>query len=385
MGVKDLMKVIKKNGYKPNIVQLSDLSGKIAAIDGNLYMYKFSYGNNNIILSFLDMIYKFVSNGIYPIFIFDGIAKNTKTEEIERRKKVTSDRKQKISEFDVEINKIKTQLINIENTKIIDIKKSIEDNVSIEDNISIEDNVSTFTNDVDKTVYITELESKIDNISVVRNKLDKCLIELDEQDFNNVYEILDILNIQYTRCNGFDAEGAASKLCKNGIVDFVVSNDTDCFPYGSLLTMTNYKNNETEFELYNLVDIINTLGIYHYQFIDLCILLGTDYNNRIPGQGPVHALKNVKAGKALKIITDSIQFDKYINIHQMYDFDTIIFMLDINITTITNDVKKIENILKNINEHDMNNIVKISLRQKKCMITEGGALNRLNNILIRVD
>ena len=47
----------------------------------------------------------------------------------------------------------------------------------------------------------------------------------------------------------------------------------------------------------NLADVLQELELSYEQFLDFCILCGCDYTSKIPGIGPVKALKMIKSEK----------------------------------------------------------------------------------------
>ena len=90
-----------------------------------------------------------------------------------------------------------------------------------------------------------------------------------------------------------EAEHYCSKLCKLNIVDGVVSEDTDTI-CGSKLVLREFSNKEDVVSCYNLNNILYDLELNYQSFIDLCILLGNDYNNRPRGFSADKVLEIVK-------------------------------------------------------------------------------------------
>ena len=86
MGIKSLNNIIinfTKNGEKK--VHLSKFKGLRFAVDTNVYLYKYLYGNSNHIDGLFFMINKFKKFDITPIFIFDGKHPKEKSEKIKSR------------------------------------------------------------------------------------------------------------------------------------------------------------------------------------------------------------------------------------------------------------------------------------------------------------
>ncbi|PVU86048.1 hypothetical protein BB560_006824, partial [Smittium megazygosporum] len=85
-----------------------------------------------------------------------------------------------------------------------------------------------------------------------------------------------------------------------------ISEDTDVLAFGGKRLLRSFN---TDCEMILEIDREMAqleLGISFQQFIDLCILCGTDFNSRIPKIGPVNALKMIKKyGSIEKIIYSS--------------------------------------------------------------------------------
>jgi hypothetical protein len=80
MGIKKLFTFINDNKLYKLYPYLNDLINDInldkkniiVGIDGNLFCYKYSHSYDNMIIGFFNQILKFLSNGIIPLYIFDG-------------------------------------------------------------------------------------------------------------------------------------------------------------------------------------------------------------------------------------------------------------------------------------------------------------------------
>jgi len=103
MGIKGLAKFIKEQ--VPDSISkrsLSDLAGKIIAIDTNYYVYKYTISTDDYLHKFLKQYEHLRSHGIKPVYVFDGKPPNEKMDLIEKRKR-TNLRKN----IDISLDKIK--------------------------------------------------------------------------------------------------------------------------------------------------------------------------------------------------------------------------------------------------------------------------------------
>jgi flap endonuclease-1 len=91
-------------------------------------------------------------------------------------------------------------------------------------------------------------------------------------------DVLRLLGVSYFIADG-EAETAAAAMIARDEAYGIISEDTDClvYPRAILLRMVTEKNKQYLIE-YNHNDIARGLGLTSEQFINLCVMLGTDYN-----------------------------------------------------------------------------------------------------------
>ena len=91
-----------------------------------------------------------------------------------------------------------------------------------------------------------------------------------------------------------EGEAQAVRLVKEKKADGIISQDYDCLAFGckKLYRQINFKINTLEY--ISLNKLLKELDITYLQFIDINILVGTDYNPGFKGFGPKTALKVIK-------------------------------------------------------------------------------------------
>lgn len=103
----------------------------------------------------------------------------------------------------------------------------------------------------------------------------------------------------------YDAEKLCTMLCIEKKVDAVYSNDTDNIamrcPFLLTKHATETKNGKKlrYFEYIQYKYIRKNLKLNRREFLDLCIMCGTDFNNNIPGIGPAKALAYIQKYKKI--------------------------------------------------------------------------------------
>lgn len=254
MGIKKLFtfldnnKLFKIYPYLNDLIKELDLDKKkfLIGIDGNLFCYKYSHSYNNMLIGFFNQILKFLSNGIIPLYIFDGGT----IQEKENTNLIRGHRKY--------LNKIKLNILN-------DI---LSDDLENEDLLSL------------------------------KKKLEKNTIKINIKEISILLELLDILNIPYIFSHG-EGEYLAVLLNKYNIIDMLLTDDTDPIPAGINKIVKFYNNNVYYL---NIKNIYTKFDISYDQLCDFCILLGSDYMVFNTGLKPNELLEKIKLYKDIETI-----------------------------------------------------------------------------------
>lgn len=278
MGIKCLKQLIRK--HAPNAIQpfqITDLIGKKVAIDSSILLYKFRYTYSTDdfhIRGFKQKIEDFNKLGIFPVFVFDGKPPDAKQPVLNQRKEHRTKMKDRLETLKTEYN-----------------------------NLNVEINVNEFINSDDE-----ENEAQI-AARKIQNEIDKIKKNLLIVNKNHSLEVIDFL-----RSEGipfFESYGEAEEYCaflqKQNIVQYILTEDTDCLAFGG--TNIVFQKKDT-FEIVNLQDVLNGLQINYNEFLDLCILCGCDYTCKIPKVGPTSALKIISDYRSIEnFLTNQTKFD----------------------------------------------------------------------------
>ncbi|KAI0882164.1 PIN domain-like protein [Annulohypoxylon maeteangense] len=88
-----------------------------------------------------------------------------------------------------------------------------------------------------------------------------------------------------------EAEAQCAELVKLGLVDGIVTDDSDTFLFGGTRVYKNMFNSNKFVECYLGSDLEKELSLSREQLISLAQLLGSDYTEGLPGVGPVTAVE----------------------------------------------------------------------------------------------
>jgi len=289
MGIKNFYKFIQK--YSPNCYErkkIGDYSGKTLGIDGNFLLYQLL--NNN----FTELFYKFknkltiellneietnyeyyyiqlldiikisITCNIKLIFVFDGKSPEIKKDTVTERKAKRESASNELKEFNNELKEFNNELKEFNNEL-----KECNNELKEVDDKNEEINKISITN----TQEAIEKKKKLILNSInLNNKLLK-----ETREFLKMAGIvcLDSLN---------EADSQLAYLSKNNLIDGIISNDYDMLTFGGKKLLINFfgminTNNKPVYEV-DLKKLLKSLRISYDCFIELCILMGTDYSDK---------------------------------------------------------------------------------------------------------
>lgn len=284
MGIKDLNPFLRET--VPESIKecdLIDFKGKTIGIDASNYFYKFLYKNDRFLEGFFQQIFRLRTNGLYPIYVFDGPPPPEKI-------KILNQRKEKKEEMKNTLVNLKSQL---ENTNDPNSKKTL---------------------------------------AIEINKLKKKIIYVSKTHIDQLKELLDLIHVPYIQAPG-EADSVLGNLYRQNKVQLILSDDMDLLTIGGDEVLRNFFINSNKVSYYNLNSILKELNINRSMWIDFCILCGCDYIDRIPNLGPKNAIKLLKIHETILNIIVNVSdkytipedyIDKYYNAVKLFNENTII-------------------------------------------------------------
>jgi flap endonuclease-1 len=162
------------------------------------------------------------------------------------------------------------------------------------------------------------------------NYLKRTMVKINWEDVNIIQKLFDSYGIKYITSKG-EADSLCASLVLKKKVYAVLTEDMDLFAYTCPIVLRYFSLLNHTCILYDLKKILRTLDIDKEHFRILCVLAGNDYyssNNNI-----FHYLK---------------LYNKYKKTTQTLDF--ISWLENINQIDYVEDIKKVLNIYKNVNE-----------------------------------
>lgn len=127
----------------------------------------------------------------------------------------------------------------------------------------------------------------------LQEQLKKQKRDSDEVSTKMIYDVQDLLarfGIPFITAP-MEAEAQCAELRMLGLVDGIITDDSDCFLFGGDKIYKNLFSDKNMVECYQDDDIRAELGLYRNTMIELAILLGSDYTEGIKGVGKVTAME----------------------------------------------------------------------------------------------
>ena len=135
-------------------------------------------------------------------------------------------------------------------------------------------------------------------------KMRSHILEISAEDFLLTKELFKILKVPYFNAP-LEAETFASDLCKRGLVDAVLSEDTDVLAYAAPVFLSKINTTQGTCIRIKYDKLLSALELKCDEFLDLCIMCGTDYNKNIFRVGPEKAYKYIQKHSTIEEIAQA--------------------------------------------------------------------------------
>jgi len=265
LGLSKLVADVAAQAIKEN--EIKNYFGRKVAIDASMSLYQFliavrSEGaqltnadgetTSHLMGTFYRTI-RMVDNGIKPVYVFDGKPPQMKSGELEKRK-------EKRDEAQAALDKAKE-------------------------------------------------EGNVEEV----DKQSRRLVKVTKDHVEDCKTLLKHMGIPFVEAP-CEAEAQCAELCKAGKVYGVGTEDMDALTFGTgvlLRHLTFSEARKMPIKEFYLDKLLEGFEMDQEQFIDLCILLGCDYCEKIRGIGPKKAIELVKKFKNIETILENIDKTKY--------------------------------------------------------------------------
>lgn len=320
MGIKDLIKFIREKF--PSAIDHCDISSfseRTITVDtsGYIYRYKARYGND-FLNGFIPLLCVFKKYNLHAIFIFDGEPPSAKN-------KVKIQRSEARNKLQQNINIIKQHLNEYKQTGSASelLKKTAQ-------------TAQTYTGATSRRIrYVFDKHQQIGNVPVQSSssfpsspvcetpfslnehsmksfleRKQRQVIHIDKNDINKIKTLLHGFGFPFIATQYGEAEAIASYLTCNGYSDAVLTDDGDVLAYGACIFLSNLGLQDHKCRKIHYENVLSHTGFTKQEFVDFCILCGTDYNENIKKLGPVAAYNLIQNYKQIEHVLKALYEQK---------------------------------------------------------------------------
>jgi len=297
MGIKSLTTILSAKCQSAiNKRNLQSYQGRILGIDISIYLYKFLYCNDDHIEGITRLLLRLLKNGILPLVVFDGKPPKEKND-------VLVSRKEKREYLVTKKEVIERFILGREERNVEEVKMEIEEYQKEK-----KENTKLEMEDVEEL-----LQKNQDEVKDELEKTVKRIIYVRAQHIESTKQLCDLMGLPYIVCKG-EADCLLGHLCREGIIDGCISEDTDVLANGGRIFIRNFIPDKNVIDEYCLEGILAGLEMTYEQFMDMCILCGCDYTTKIGGMGPQTAYKLIKKHGNIETVLEELRLrpDKFV-------------------------------------------------------------------------
>ena len=280
MGIKQLMHLLnEKASIAVRKMPIQRYSGQIVACDASMAIYQFIaatlYSNNqgmsqltdsegNLtahLVGLLNRTLLFLENHIKPVWVFDGKPPSLKQGELTRRKKLKEEAKEQLE-------------------------------------------------------MATE-EGKAEEIQ----KFGKRNLNITKEMIEDAKKLVKLLGVPVIEAPS-EAEAQCAALVKAGKANAVATEDMDSLAFGAAYLLRSFNSKKEPITEITRIEVLQALDLTEDMFVDMCILLGSDYTEHIEGIGPATGYNLIKQHGSLDKVVQFMQEGKKYKIPEHFDYET---------------------------------------------------------------
>ncbi|CAD8184137.1 unnamed protein product [Paramecium octaurelia] len=167
-----------------------------------------------------------------------------------------------------------------------------QNNIQTNNQIITDEQIDQLFTQADNNGEELDAYEMIDNIRRNQNlqSLDSATMQ---QKFEDIRQLLALFGIPWILAPG-EAEAQCAYLQQNGLVDCVITEDSDVFLFGATKVLKGFFESKNSLVYYDAQYIKEDLGLNRDQLIYLALFLGSDYTLGIKGVGIVNAMEIVE-------------------------------------------------------------------------------------------
>ncbi|ORX63606.1 PIN domain-like protein [Basidiobolus meristosporus CBS 931.73] len=133
------------------------------------------------------------------------------------------------------------------------------------------------------------------------------VVRVTEKMKEETMELLEYMGISYVVADHHEAEAMCASFTTHGLTDATASEDTDAVLFGDGPVLRQYFFQGAPVIQINVIKAREELALSREQFVDLCILCGTDFSGKLKGIGAVKGLSLIKKHGSIEEILKHVK------------------------------------------------------------------------------
>lgn len=181
--------------------------------------------------------------------------------------------------------------------------------LTAEEELQLQDLVEAVSSEGDAQIRVVELGKELadlrDRSEVVSRTYRRGHSIPSKWELEECQRLMEVMGVPVILAHPpFEAEGLASAMALAGAADYVGTEDTDVLGYEAPL-LRNIASGNKPIEIVDGKALRTAYDLSREQYVDFLILTGTDASSRIPGVGPVKALKLIQKFGSIEAILEN--------------------------------------------------------------------------------
>jgi len=307
MGIKNLTKFLADK--YPEVfdrgVKLDEYAFKKIAIDTAIFMCKFKASNADSWLdSFASLVVWMRRSNAHPVFVLDDGMPPEKAAEKLKRAKARQKQQDRINALDqaVQLHGLNNGLEGLDE----DVVKLLQETFEKESKRNGPTSVGR-----KKALLLTPTRASEFDIHIVKEKLDRMKkhnFSITKEDYETLKKLLDVLKVPWIMAPG-EAEKECARMVRHSEAAAVLSEDSDCLAYKASTFLCKPDFYGKTVQRITFSKLLSDLNMKENEFVDFCIMCGTDYNPNIPRIGACKAFDLVQKWKSIDNLPEKLNID----------------------------------------------------------------------------
>lgn len=275
MGIDNLNKFLRDKF--PSVfkrIHISQHAFKKVAVDFFIFAFRFKKAAGERWLhSLLRLVLCLRKNNLHPVFVFDSDTNKIPEKEQERKR-----RREKRESLSQKIETLKQALEEFEKTSIVPPQLEY---------------LSSQVGSLSSHSFNTKVNEEI-------RRLESQNTTVTAEDIIDAKELFKVFKVPYLVSNT-EGETLCAELCVQNKTQLILSNDTDALVYDTQndqafhsIVLSNLDLESGECVQVDKKEMLEIMNLTSTQFLEFCIMCGTDFNGNLPKIGPVSAFNLIK-------------------------------------------------------------------------------------------